>query len=386
MSELFRPTVRLRLTLMYGALFFVAGLLLLTLTYGLLARSLDLLPVSRAEILLGLRGDRAGGRPSPGDEAARVNEIRRAERQETLREVRVQAAIALVFTSAGALALGWLIAGRVLSPIRRITAHARHANESTLSQRIDLRGPPDELKELADTIDAMLARLEAAFEAQRRFAAQASHELRTPLAIIRAEADVALAAADASERERALALATRDAADRSERLVDGLLTLARGESGSAEHLPLDVAEIAGDVVAAQASAASAAGVRLDLELGDGRVAGDRMLLSRLLGNLVENAIRYNVPGGWASVGVGTEGVDVVIRVANSGPVISPADLTRLWEPFQRGDRSVRGDRSGFGLGLAIVRAVALAHGGSARADAPGSGGLIVTVRLPAARE
>ena len=182
---------------------------------------------------------------------AQIDALRKEERQSALRQVRIQAWIALVVTSAGALLLGWLIAGQTLAPIREITAHAQHASEETLDERIDLRGPPDEFKELADTFDSMLDRLQAAFESQRRFAAQASHELRTPLAIIRAESDVALAAPDVTEREVEYATSIRDAADRSERLVDGLLALARSESTLRDSRRVDLAELAGDVVGEQ---------------------------------------------------------------------------------------------------------------------------------------
>jgi signal transduction histidine kinase len=268
--------------------------------------------------------------------------------------------------------------------VQRITAHARRASQSTLADRIDLRGPPDELRELADTFDAMLDRLQAAFEAQRRFAAQASHELRTPLAIMRAEADVALNAPDVTERERRLAEAIQHATERSERLVDGLLALARSESTLRDDTRVDLAELVGDVVGEQALAADAAGVELDLDLGevDVTVSGDRALLWRLVGNLVENAIRYNQPKGWARVSVGVDGGQAVLRVANSGPRVASETVEALFEPFRRGVGSGRDRPAGFGLGLAIARTVVLAHGGEIEAAAPASGGLVVTARIP----
>ena len=298
--------------------------------------------------------------------------------------MQIDAGLALLVTSVGALALGWVVAGRVLRPIQSITAHARHASEATLGERIGLRGPPDELKELADTIDGMLDRLQAAFEAQRHFAAQASHELRTPLAIIRAEADVALAAPDVTERERRLAESTLMAADRSERLVDGLLALARSESTLRDDARLDLADLVGDVVGEQVRAADAAAVTLDLALASAAVAGDRALLERLVGNLVENAIRYNRPGGWIRVEVDSTDGAATLRVANSGPVVPPDVVATLFAPFQRGPANGRNRPTGFGLGLAIVRAVAAVHGGNVTATAQGEGGLAVTVRLPLA--
>jgi signal transduction histidine kinase len=295
--------------------------------------------------------------------------------------VQVQAAIALLVTSSGALLLGWVVAGRVLSPVREITLHARHASEETLDERINLQGPPDELKELADTIDSMLDRLQAAFDSQRRFSAEASHELRTPLAIIRAEVDVALAAPNVTERERQLGTSIRTAADRAERLIDGLLALARSDSTLRDRDRVDLAELVGNVVGEQARAADAAGVELDLALDAAEVDGDRALLWRLIGNLVENAIRYNRRGGTVQVSIGTSGDSALLTVANSGPVIPPEQVEELFQPFQRGNGARRA-RGSVGLGLAIVRSVAAAHDGEVAAAANPNGGLTVTVRIP----
>ncbi len=318
-NRLIRPTIRLRLTLTYGVLFLLAGAFLLALTYVLLNRALRQPDQPR-------RGDHQSESAIERQYTpAQIDALRKEERQSALRQVRIQAWIALVVTSAGALLLGWLIAGQTLAPIREITAHAQHASEETLDERIDLRGPPDELKELADTFDSMLDRLQAAFESQRRFAAQASHELRTPLAIIRAESDVALAAPDVTAREVEYATSIRDAADRSERLVDGLLALARSESTLRDSRRVDLAELAGDVVGEQTAAADAAGVELDLDLGEGVVMGDRTLLWRLIGNLVENAIRYNRPGGWARLTVTTEGPNVAAQSRKQRPNHRPGN-------------------------------------------------------------
>jgi len=238
-----RPTVRLRLTLLYGGLFIASSALLLALTYGLLGRSLQPLDAPDPDDVSFESGDQEGEHEGSFEE--QLFEARNEERAEALSAVLTQSLVALFFTSAGAIVLGWVVAGRVLRPIRHITAHARRASEATLGERIGLRGPPDELKELGDTIDAMLSRLEAAFAAQRWFAAQASHELRTPLAVMRAEADVAVAAADATERERQLGEAVRTAVDRSERLVDGLLALSRSESTLLGNARIDLAELVG---------------------------------------------------------------------------------------------------------------------------------------------
>ncbi len=388
----FRPTVRLRLTLLYGGLFLVAGVLLLTLMYGLLSRTLNGrrendLSDQRTEQERGGDGQDQTGTDVVDDQQAvqeQVTAARREERAVALRQVQIQAGIALVVATAVALLLGWAAAGRVLQPLRAITAHARRASEATLGERIGLRGPPDELKELADTINAMLARLEAAFAAQRRFGTEASHELRTPLAIIRAEADVALATPDATERERRLASAVRDAVDRSERLVDGLLALARSESTLRDDAVVDLAELVGDVVGEQARAADVGEIELDLDLGSATVAGDRTLLWRMVGNLVENVIRYNRPGGWIRVAVATEGAEAVVRVENSGPPVDPTVVAALFERFRRGTRDRRGLEGGHGLGLAIVRSVAAVHGGSVTAEAQAEGGIAVVARIPSA--
>lgn len=421
-----RPTVRLRLTLLYGSLFLVAGVLLLTLMYALLSNALQ--PQRRDDdrgggggpqgqvvfdgtpdagdgrfddgprdgdtggagfVFDGTPGTGAGfaidGTPEAGDSRTvqeQIDAARQEERDSALRQVKVQAGIALAVATLVALLLGWVLAGRVLQPLRAITGHAREASEATLSSRIALQGPPDELKELADTIDGMLERLESAFDAQRRFAAQASHELRTPLAIIRAEADVVLANEDVSEREARFGGAVRAAADRSERLVDGLLALARSESTLRDNAEIDLAELVGDIVGEHARSADLAGVELDLELDAAQVSGDQTLLGRMVGNLIENAIRYNAPGGWVRVFAGTESGDFVVRVANSGPVVDPSAVVELFEPFRRGTTHRGEQPGGHGLGLAIVKSVAAVHGGRVEATARPEGGLIVDVVLP----
>jgi len=394
LSGLFRPAVRLRLTLLYGCLFFVAAAIMLLLLYGLLRREFrpprgpDAGGPSTGQIAGGGRGPDGGG-PSPANEndfRQRIFEVRRDERAGLLRRIPGLALIALLVTSLVAVVLGWVASGQMLRPLRQITRHARLASETTLSDRIALRGPPDELKELADTMDAMLARLQAAFESQRQFAANASHELRTPLAIIQAEADVALAAPDATPRERKLAVAVRSAAIRSERLVDGLLALSRSESSMRDSVQLDLADLAGDVAGELVGAADAGGVGLDLSLDRANVRGDRALLERLITNLLQNAIRYNRRGGWVSLTVGTEVAggppSATLRIENSGPVIDQAEIDDLFTPFRRGTAAIRERTAGFGLGLAIVRSVAVVHAGEVTAGPGRDGGLLVQVRLP----
>jgi signal transduction histidine kinase len=290
------------------------------------------------------------------------------------------------------LGLGWLAAGRVLRPLQRITATARRLSERTLHQRIALQGPDDELKELADTFDGLLGRLDAAFDSQRRFAANASHELRTPLAISRTEVEVALEDPDASPAElRAMAERVRDATGRSERLIEGLLTLARSEQAPRVWEPADLADAAAQALEHtrhqhEPGAAGAAGLRLVTQLRRAPVEGDPALLERMIANLVENAVRHNQPPGWLDVATGISDGRAFVRVANGGPNIPPDQVESLFEPFRRLNGRVASAARGAGLGLSIVRSVARAHGGDAHAMALDGGGLQVTARLPAHAE
>jgi signal transduction histidine kinase len=257
---------------------------------------------------------------------------------------------------------------------------------STLHERINLKGPRDELKELADTFDSMLGRLDSAFTAQREFVANASHELRTPLTIIRTEVDVALSDPDISPEElQEMGSAITEAVDRSEGLIDGLLVLASADAdGRPAMAALDLADIAESEVDLASGEADGLGLRLELDLQPAPVQGERALLERLVGNLVENAIRHNVPDGWFSAKTRTEGHKAVLTVANSGPLLSSEDLERLFERFYRPDKSRSRKTGGFGLGLSIVKSVAAAHGGDVRLAGLEEGGLEVTVTLPSA--
>jgi signal transduction histidine kinase len=277
--------------------------------------------------------------------------------------------------------LGWLVAGRALRPLQRITSAARRVSQDTLDERIALEGPRDELKELADTFDEMLERLSGAFASQRRFVANASHELRTPLTVMRTELEVTLADPEASNAElRSMAEAVHDALDRTERLVQSLLTLARSEGAITRRDPLDLAGAARTALEHTARAADGAGLAVTADLHPAPVAGDRRLLERLVANLVENAVTHNHPGGRVSVSTSTRDGRSVVEVVNDGDVLDPAVLPRLLEPFHRIDRGARGD--GAGLGLSIVRSVAQAHGGVVALAVCPEGGLRATVTLP----
>jgi hypothetical protein len=315
-----------------------------------------------------------------------VEQLQRSLRDEALARLVRQGLLALLLVLAVGLAASYLLAGRVLRPLQDITATARRLSAERLDARIALAGPQDELRELADVFDAMLDRLQASFEAQRRFVADASHELRTPLAVMRTEIDVALADPHASAEElRRAAEVVRDATERADRLVDSLLLLARGDRLQVEGLPHrervelpEIAQAALDAVAGQAAQRRLSVASARAPAG---VLGDRVLLERLAGNLVENAVWHNVDGGWVRVDTGTVEGRARLQVASSGPVVPPEEVEQLFEPFRRLG-TARTARRGAGLGLAIVRALAAAHGGTVSATAPVEGGLVVTVDLP----
>jgi signal transduction histidine kinase len=287
---------------------------------------------------------------------------------------------ALLVMTAVSVALGWWMAGRALAPLREITATARRVSGENLGERIALQGPDDELKELANTFDGMLARLDAAFASQKHFVANASHELRTPLAIMRTEIDVALADPDAGVEDlRSMGEAVRETVDRSEGLIAALLFLARSEGVHGREEPVDLAEIAAGCITDLHSRAVSAGITIADRLEPAIVQGDAALLERMIANLVENGIRHNVPGGELLVQTAIVGSDAALLVRNGGPAIDPEQARRLTEPFLRLSRTA----GGFGLGLSIVRSVAEVHAGEITITAPSTGGLEVLVSLPA---
>jgi signal transduction histidine kinase len=281
--------------------------------------------------------------------------------------------------------LGWIVAGRALRPVHAITAAARRASEENLSERIALSGPDDELKELADTFDAMLARLDAAFASQRRFVANASHELRTPLARQRTLAQVALSDPDANaDSLRAAHERILVSGEQQEQLIDALLTLSRVQAGAVKRHPVDLAPVVRDLLAARAAEAEERQVRVLPDISTAPLRGDPRLVEHLAANLVDNALRHNVPGGLVVVQTGTRAGHGWLAVSNDGPVVAPDEIERLYEPFERlgAERTHAGE--GFGLGLCIVRAVAVAHGASLTTEARLTGGLHVELRFPPA--
>ena len=383
------PTIRLRLTLLYGALFLVTGAVLLTIGYlfvrnGLrdhhqlsaVLRRIGQKPESSDSLLSRAIGAAPGSREF---KVARV--VQRQLLNDALHRLALEYAIALVAMTMASVAAAYWLAGRVLSPLRAITATARRVSGENLGERIALEGPADELRELADTFDGMLARLDGAFASQRRFVANASHELRTPLAIMRTEVDVTLADPDASNDElRSMGEGVRDTIDRCEQLIAGLLMLARSEAATGHGERVDVGSLAADCITDLRAHALEAQVDVRGELEPAWTIGEPALIERLVANLVDNGIRHNHPGGFLEVSTSVRAGRVHLHVRNSGSRITSADAQLLVEPFRRLDRSV----DGFGLGLSIVRSVAEAHGGTVAVAAPTEGGLDVLVQLPAA--
>ncbi|GAA2630646.1 sensor histidine kinase [Paractinoplanes durhamensis] len=371
-------TVRTRLTLFYGGLFVVAGMVLLGATYILVQQRL---PVAIAGE--GKQIDTVGVGPSGESGPQFVQKIVNGTQDTALHTLLTQGLIALAVVSTAAIALGWLLAGRMLQPLHQITATAKRIATAPdadrgLHERIALTGPRDEIKELADTFDVMLARLDHSFDGQRRFIASASHELRTPLTLNRTLLEVALTPAEVSEEVRQLGTTLLAINDRHGRLIDGLLLLAQSERPVSERSYVDLADIVDHVAVSDT-------VKVVTEPGEAAVAGNPVLLERLVQNLVENGIRHNVAeNGWVLVRTGTR-LDgrVILEVSNSGPVIPRYEVPGLFEPFHRYGRE-RLHSPGAGLGLSIVRAIAKAHGGEVRADARDEGGLTVTVLLPKA--
>ena len=376
-----RPTLRLRLTLVYSGLLIGVGVVMLLTSYLLLRQALDNGPQFRSGVLVQV--EYVNGQIRFVDARAAQMQMQ-AEAQSTLLR---RGLLVLGLVTVGGTAGGYFLAGRALRPLQAVTSTARRLSTETLNERIALTGPDDELKELADTFDGMIARLEAAFDSQRRFVANASHELRTPLSVMRTEVDVTLRDPDASPEElRRMGGVVRSATERADRLVNALLLLAQadvpGRQGLAQREPVSLPDVVGRALDAIRAETEAADLRLEIRLAPAVVHGDAGLLERLAGNLVENAVRHNQPGGWLGVRTQTIGDRAMLTVANTGSLLDPKEVPGLFEPFRRGGAARTATR-GAGLGLSIVRAVALAHGGTVRARALPAGGLEVVADLPA---
>jgi signal transduction histidine kinase len=341
-------TIRLRLTLIYGGVFLVSAAALLTLGYLLVRHNLDRHHSFRDEIhgLGAAVYHSLFGRPLAANGSRRAFLAGYHQATSTaLDKLLLEYIGALVVMTGASVALGWWMAGRALAPLRAIAATARRVSGQNLGERIALQGPEDELKELADTFDGMLARLDAAFASQRHFVANASHELRTPLAIMRTEVDVALADPDANVRDlRAMGEAVRETIDRSESLIAALLFLARSEGVLGREEPVDLAELAAGCITDLHRRAEAAEIAIATDLQPAVARGDASLLERMLANLVENGIRHNQPGGALSVATSTSGGMAEVLVRNGGAVIDPEQVQALTEPFRRLSRASGGAR------------------------------------------
>lgn len=380
------PTIRLRLTLLYGALFLASGAILLTITYLLLDRATG----DDLSIITGSPSGPGGFtiRPLP-IQALNSQAIRQVLRGQAvvqhaadLHHLLIWSAIAMAIMAVISIALGWLVAGRVLSPLRAMTATTRQISERNLHERLAIDGPRDELKDLADTVDGLLGRLQVAFDAQRRFVANASHELRTPLTLQRALIEASLGDRAAtiesvrSNQERLLEIG-----EEQERLLEALLTLASSERGIEYRQPVDLAEVTDTVLLTLRPEADRLGLQVQTSIARAATTGDHDLLERLVANLLDNAVDDNIPGGQVDVVTGTKAGRAFLSVANSGPMIPPEQVNRLLEPIQRLDRT-RHTNDHHGLGLSIVRAIADAHDATLTTRPQPHGGLHIEVTFP----
>jgi signal transduction histidine kinase len=388
-----RLTLRTRLTLIYGSLFLITGTALLVMTYLLAAGSMNRkFTISIPKSLLA--EDPATGPPFTGAlpvermvaVKSSIDQQITQQKSDVLHQLVQSSLLAMLALGLLAVVLAYVVAGRALAPLQHVTATARKLSESTLHERIALEGPRDEIKELADTFDDMLDRLHRAFDAQRRFVANASHELRTPLTINRTVLEVALASRRTSEETRVLARRLLGNTARHERLIEGLLLLARSERELITRTPVSLHETVITALEQLTGPAREAEVDITTEPGPAVVSGDPVLLERCAVNLVENAIKYNRAGGMVLVRTGTEGDTAVLRVDNTGPPVPPHEMDGIFEPFRRLRADRIGSSHGAGLGLSIVRAVVAAHDGRIEAAPRRGGGLVVTLRFPAARQ
>ena len=386
-------TVRMRLTLLYAALFLVSGVVLLAITYGLAWNATT--PLAGPSNFVA--GPSNFGPRNSGNIVI-VSKQKQAElTQQHATEVHQQAAdmhqllassgIALLITAVLSITLGWLAAGRVLRPLRTMTAAAQRISEQNLHERLAVAGPDDELKRLGDTIDGLLGRLEAAFDAQRRFVANASHELRTPLTMMRTALDVATRKpGPLAPGVTILAGKIQAGLDKADRLVESFLTLARAQHGGiVRRSTVALDKLATTVLAEHSAAINDMHLTVGQDHHDAPVPGNQALLTHLIGNLIDNAIRHNQPGGWICVatGAGTDTARLVVE--NSGPVFDPGRVGELAQPFHRTVPDRTGaDGTGAGLGLSIVAAIAATHHGTLDLYARPDGGLRVTVTLPLA--
>jgi signal transduction histidine kinase len=393
--RLWPQKVRTRLALLYAVLFLVSGSALLGLTYGLVAASLPAASASSSSAgiagfdhaqLAKLRKACRQPHPDPGTVAACKQAFTAGAktgaasvRQRALTSLLLYSLVGLGVMTVASGGLGWYVSGRVLRPVRAITETARRASEQHLGERLALTGARDELKELADTFDDMLERLDLAFAAQRRFVANASHELRTPLTVMRTAIDVALAKPDKTTGQlEDMAARVRRSIDRAEAMIEALLVLAVSDQGGTGRELLDLSAVAEDALELAAPAIARLGLTVHADLAAAQTTGDQPLVERMVWNLVDNAVKHNQPGGWIMVATGCVTEGVFLSIANSGAPVPADALPTLSEPFRRlGPRT----EGGFGLGLSIARSVSAAHGAELEVSSQPEGGLSVRVVL-----
>src|SRR5499427_9844698 len=394
-----RRTVRLRLTAVYGGLFLLLGAALLGITYLLVSKQMPGAPGGAGtatsvqpgsgmfvQTISGNYQLSASPPMAPSQLQTQAQKCLDKQRAVELNQLLTESGIALAIMTVVSIGLGWLVAGRMLGKLRTITTAARSVSASSLHARLAMDGPDDELKELDDTFDELLARLEEAFGAQRQFVANASHELRTPLARQRTLIEVALADPEPSIPSlRGVCQRLLVTGEEQERLIEALLTLARSQRGLDRREPVELAAIADGVLRARWPEAEARGLTVTASLQSSPALGDAPLTERLVANLVDNAVRHNVPGGAVDVATGTWAGRAILSVFSTGAPIPPDQVERLFQPFQRGvPRDRTGGRAGLGLGLSIVSAIAEAHGAWVQAHALPGGGLGIRVGFPLA--
>jgi signal transduction histidine kinase len=398
-----QTTVRWRLTLLYGGLFLACGAALLAVTYALVAHATTLNgprvfaravtgPPPHVAIPPGARGGTVTQTsvPSQFEKLLASGKGRKAigfvvarQRGQDLNQLEIESGIALAIMAIISALLGWLVAGRVLRPLRTITSTAQEISEANLHRRLALSGPRDELRQLADTIDGLLARLEGAFDAQRRFVANASHELRTPLTAARALLEMVMSdprATIATYRETCQQVLREN--EYQEQLIEALLMLAQGQRGLDRHEQIDLAEVVQRVAGGLELDAATSGLRMEVLATPVLTSGNPRLIERLVSNLLENAIRHNIPGGEVKVSTGPGRGGAVLRVRNTGAVIPADEVERLLQPFQRLSRERIGHDDGLGLGLSIIAAIATGHDAQLEVRPLKGGGLDVEVRFP----
>lgn len=402
-SRMPRRTVRLRLSLLYGGFFVASGAVLLIITNLLVRHETGNFVYVQSigsdgnpkSIIAGVgKGSpptsALGAVPAfPGQAQQQGQQLLAQAHHQHANEVHqllVQSLIALAIMAVVSIGLGWIVAGRALRPLRTITAAARSISASNLHQRLALAGPDDELKELGNTFDALLARLDRSFQSQRQFVANASHELRTPLTLQHALLEAALLNPNATLQtwqatgKRALA-----ASQEQERLIAALLTLARSEGGLSQREELDLSALATTVLNERHADAYTRGLHVSARLDHAPILGDPELAERLVANLIDNALRHNVADGRVEVATETSDDHALLSVRNTGPILPSSDIGRLFEPFQRADVDRTSHGSGLGLGLSIVQAIAAAHDAAIATRARPEGGLEVVVRFPVDR-